>query len=81
MPRAPLGLDGIIVTLEVIIELILLMIMMMAVTAAMMLLWLLVLLDRHRNGQRHLLYHRLRVHMRVMLHRHMDAYPANGNIE
>lgn len=78
MPRAPLGLDRILVTLKVIIELILLMIMM-AVTAAMMLLRLLMLLDRHRNGQRYFLYDCLGVDMRVMLHRHMDANSANAN--
>lgn len=52
MPRASFGLDGILVALEVIVELILLVIMM-TVTAAMMLLGflvLLVLLDRHRYG-------------------------------
>lgn len=79
MPRASLGLDGILVALKVIVELILLVIMM-TVTAAMMLLRLLVLLvllDRHRYGQRHFLYDRLGVHMRVMLHRHVDAYPVD----
>lgn len=82
MPRASLGLDGILVALKVIVELVLLVIMM-TVTAAMMLLRflvLLVLLDRHRYGQRHFLYDRLGVHMRVMLHRHVDAYPANVNV-
>lgn len=84
MPRASLGLDGILVALKVIVELILLVIMM-TVTAAMMLLRLLVLLvllDRHRYGQRHFLYDRLGVHMRVMLHRHVDAYPVDecGNV-
>lgn len=52
MPRASLGLDGILVALKVIVELVLLVIMM-TVTAAMMLLRflvLLVLLDRHRYG-------------------------------
>lgn len=76
MPRASLGLDGILVALKVIVELILLVIMM-TVTAAMMLFRLLVLLDRHRYGQRHFLYDRLGVHMRVMLHRHVDAYPVD----
>lgn len=81
MPRAPLGLDGILVALKVVIQLVLLVIVMVVMVAAatvVLLRLVVVLLDRHRNGQWNLLNDRLRVHMCVVLHRHVYSDPVNG---
>jgi len=82
MPRAPLGLDGVLVALEIVVLVVLVVVVVVVVApAAVVLLRLVVvLLDRHRNGQRDLLNDRLRVHMCVVLHRHVYSDPGNGRI-
>lgn len=81
MPRAPLGLDGVLVALEIVILVVLVVVVMVMAAAAVVLLRLVVvLLDRHRNGQRNLLNDRLRVYMCVVLHRHVYSDPVNGRM-
>lgn len=77
MPRTSFGLDGILVALEIVIQLVLVMVVMVVAAAAVVLFrFVVVLLDRHRNGQWDLLNDRLRVHMCVMLHRHVYSNSA-----
>lgn len=77
MPRTSFGLDGILVALEIVIQLVLVMVVMVVAAAAVVLFrFVVVLLDRHRNGQWDLLNDRLRVYMRVMLHWHVYSNSA-----